>query len=61
MLATDEARRGVILSLVAQVANSYLQLRGLDAQLDVAKKTLQTYKESVRPVHAAVPVRPGVA
>ena len=47
MLATDEARRGVILSLVAQVANSYLQLRGLDAQLDVAKKTLQTYKESV--------------
>lgn len=47
VLATDEARRGVILSLVAQVANGYLQLRGLDAQLDVAKKTLQTYKESV--------------
>jgi multidrug efflux system outer membrane protein len=47
VLATDEARRGVILSLVAQVASSYLQLRGLDAQLDVAKKTLQTYKESV--------------
>jgi outer membrane protein, multidrug efflux system len=47
VLATDEARRGVILSLVGQVANSYLQLRGLDAQLDVAKKTLQTYKESV--------------
>jgi multidrug efflux system outer membrane protein len=47
VLATDEARRGVILSLVAQVANSYLQLRGLDAQLEVAKRTLQTYKESV--------------
>jgi len=47
VLATDEARRGVILSLVAQVASSYLQLRGLDAQLDVAKKTLGTYKESV--------------
>ena len=47
VLATDEARRGVILSLLAQVANSYLQLRGLDAQLDVAQKTLQTYKESV--------------
>ena len=47
VLATEEARRGVILSLVAQVANSYLQLRGLDAQLDVARKTLQTYKESV--------------
>jgi outer membrane protein, multidrug efflux system len=47
VLATDEARRGVILSLVAQVANSYLQLRGLDAQLAVAQRTLQTYKESV--------------
>jgi multidrug efflux system outer membrane protein len=47
VLATDEARRGVILSLVAQVASSYLQLRGLDAQLEVAKKTLGTYKESV--------------
>lgn len=47
VLATDEARRGVILTLVANVANGYLQLRGLDQQLEVAKKTLQTYKESV--------------
>ena len=47
VLATDEARRGTILSLVAQVASNYLQLRGLDAQLEVAKRTLQTYKESV--------------
>jgi multidrug efflux system outer membrane protein len=47
VLATDEARRGVVLSLVAQVAGSYLQLRGLDEQLVVAKRTLQTYKESV--------------
>jgi len=47
VLATEEARRGVILTLVANVANGYLQLRGLDAQLAVAKKTLQTYKESV--------------
>lgn len=46
-LASDEARRGVVLSLVATVANSYLQLRGLDAQLDVAQRTLATYKESV--------------
>jgi len=47
VLATAEARRGVILTLVAQVATSYLQLRGLDAQLSVAHKTLDTYKESV--------------
>ena len=48
VLATDEARRGVILSLVATTANSYLQLRGLDAQLAVAQQTLVTYGESVK-------------
>lgn len=47
VLATNEARRGVVLSLVAAVANGYLQLRGLDAQLVVARQTLQTYAESV--------------
>ena len=48
VLATDEARRGVILSVVASVANGYLQLRGLDAQLVTANKTLATYAESVK-------------
>lgn len=48
MLATQEARRGVILSLVASVADAYIQLRGLDDQLEVAKRTLAGYAESVR-------------
>jgi multidrug efflux system outer membrane protein len=48
LLGTDEARRGVILSLVASVATDYLQLRGLDEQLAVAKRTLATYGESVK-------------
>jgi len=48
MLATDEARRGVILSLVASVAGNYLTLRGLDEQLVIANRTLGTYAESVR-------------
>ena len=48
MLATDDARDGVILSLVASVANDYIQLRGLDAQLAVAQSTLGTYAESVK-------------
>ncbi|MFO1414459.1 MAG: efflux transporter outer membrane subunit [Burkholderiales bacterium] len=48
LLATDEARRGVILSLVASVAGNYLTLRGLDEQLVVAKQTLATYAESLR-------------
>jgi len=47
-LATDEARRGVILSLVASLAGNYLTLRGLDEQLVVAKSTLAAYAESVR-------------
>ena len=48
VLATDEARRGVILSLVASVATNYIQLRGLDDQLVIAKRTLAAYAESVR-------------
>jgi outer membrane protein, multidrug efflux system len=48
LLATLEARRGVILSLVASVASSYIQLRGLDDQLEIARRTLATYGESVR-------------
>ncbi len=48
VLATDDARDGVILSLVASVANDYIQLRGLDAQLAVAQSTLGTYAESVK-------------
>jgi outer membrane protein, multidrug efflux system len=48
LMATEEARRGVVLSLVSLVATSYLQLRGLDEQLVVAKRTLSTYEESVK-------------
>ncbi len=48
MYATDEARRGVILSLVAQIANAYIQMRALDGQLLIAQRTLQTYAQSVR-------------
>jgi outer membrane protein, multidrug efflux system len=48
LLATDEARRGVILSLVASVASGYLQLRGFDEQLVMAQRTLETYAESLR-------------
>jgi multidrug efflux system outer membrane protein len=48
MLATDEARRGVILTLVSSVATNYIALRGLDEQLAIAKRTLDTYAESVR-------------
>ena len=52
VLATDEARRGVILTLVANVANGYLQLRGLDEQLAMAQRTRDAYAESLRLMQA---------
>ncbi|MEI7672992.1 MAG: efflux transporter outer membrane subunit [Deltaproteobacteria bacterium] len=48
LLATEEAKRGIILSLVSSVASGYIQLLGLDMQLVIAKRTLATYAESVR-------------
>ncbi|MGO9374157.1 MAG: efflux transporter outer membrane subunit [Syntrophobacteraceae bacterium] len=47
LFATEEARRGVILSLVASTATSYLQLLTLDNQLEIAERTLGTYGETV--------------
>jgi len=48
VLATDEARRGVILSLVSSVAAEYLTLRALDEQLAMATRTQASYAESLR-------------
>ena len=36
-MGSDYVRNGVILSLVASVATSYIQLRGYDTQLAIAK------------------------
>jgi len=47
-LATDEARRAVVISLVAEVANTYLLERELDELVDIAQSTLATRKESYR-------------
>ncbi|HEY2325215.1 MAG TPA: efflux transporter outer membrane subunit [Thermoanaerobaculia bacterium] len=38
-LATEEARRGVLLSLISEVATAYFDLRELDAELEIAKRT----------------------
>lgn len=47
LYATAYARRNVVLSVVSSVVNTYLLLRGLDEQLIIAKKTLETYKEAL--------------
>jgi multidrug efflux system outer membrane protein len=46
-LATNEARRGVLITLVADVASNYLLLRDLDLQLEIARRTLQANDEMV--------------
>jgi multidrug efflux system outer membrane protein len=48
LFATAEARRGVILSLVASVAGDYIQLLGLDDQLLISKRSLAAYAETVK-------------
>jgi multidrug efflux system outer membrane protein len=45
LLSTEEARRTVILTLVSSVANSYINLRDLDKQLEITKQAAKNYKE----------------
>jgi multidrug efflux system outer membrane protein len=48
LLATEWARRAVISALVSNVAASYFQLRALDLQLEISKRTLTTRQESLQ-------------
>jgi multidrug efflux system outer membrane protein len=45
-LATEEARRGVMLSLVSDVATAYLDLRELDEDLAIAKNTTAAFQDT---------------
>ena len=47
LLSTEEAKRGTILTLVSSVASSYINLRSLDRQLEIAKATTESRAESV--------------
>jgi outer membrane protein, multidrug efflux system len=44
MLSTEEGRKSVILTLVTSVANSYVNLRDLDKQLEVTRQTTKSYE-----------------
>jgi len=44
LLATEEGRRGVVLSLVSEVAQAYFELLELDARLEIARKTTTAYE-----------------
>lgn len=47
-LATEEAQSAIVISLVAQVANTYLLGMELDERIGIAQKTLATREESYR-------------
>ncbi|MDE3244370.1 MAG: efflux transporter outer membrane subunit [Nitrospirota bacterium] len=48
LLSKEEARRAIVLELVSSVAQAYFDLRQFDMQLDIAKRTLVAWDESVR-------------
>lgn len=47
-LATQEARRDVMISVISQVAQDYFQLLAFDRELEIAKQTTNSYGESLR-------------
>jgi outer membrane protein, multidrug efflux system len=48
LVASEWARREVLSTLVANVASAYFQLRALDLQLEISKRTLSSRQESLR-------------
>lgn len=59
LLATEEARRYVRISLISQVAEEYFNLLALDEQLEIARRTTNSFGESLRIFEARL--RGGVA
>src|SRR5438552_7644719 len=47
-LASDEARRGVRLSLLGEVAADYFRLLELDLELEIASRTTNSFTESLK-------------
>ncbi len=47
LLANEWARQAVIVTLVANVASDYFQLRELDLELEISKRTLSSRKDSL--------------
>lgn len=46
-LASEQGRRGVMVTLIGDVATNYFLLRELDLQLEIARRTLQVNDETV--------------
>jgi multidrug efflux system outer membrane protein len=48
MLASEEGRRSAVLALISSVASGYIALRTIDAQLDIARRTLTSRADALR-------------
>jgi multidrug efflux system outer membrane protein len=46
LLASEDIREGVVISLIAQVAQAYLDLRALDLQIEISKRTVTADEQS---------------
>ena len=46
LLASNDVRRGVVLSLVSTVAQVYFTLQELDLELDISHRTTQSFTET---------------
>ena len=47
LFATEEFRRGIVLTLVSDVAQAYLELRELDLELDIAQRTIASFQRTL--------------
>ena len=45
-LASEETRRGVLLSLIAETASAYFDLRELDAELEIARRNAEAFRHT---------------
>ncbi len=47
LFASAEFRRGVVLSLVSEIAQAYFELRELDLELEIAKRTTASFQKTL--------------
>jgi multidrug efflux system outer membrane protein len=47
LFASEEFRRGVVLSLVSEVARAYFDLLELDLELDIARRTTESFQQTL--------------
>jgi multidrug efflux system outer membrane protein len=47
LFATEDVRRGVVLTVITDVAQAYFELRELDLELEIAKRTRDSFQQTL--------------